>query len=191
MNLSLSAFVRAFTCSALLIANLNATFAQTAATTATAQAAPVILEKNVRAELGFLASDAMQGRGSATGYERIAAEYIASPFQQFGLEPAGDADASGTRGFTQRVPLETLKFTEAPVLSTGSGTDVHKWQFGRDLLVSFLRVARTTGDLQVIETDGVPTKGAAVVIKLPEGAEPQRDKNSFAKRRRRRPCRDG
>ena len=30
----------------------------------------------MRADVAFLASDALQGRGSATGYERIAAEYI-------------------------------------------------------------------------------------------------------------------
>src|SRR5687768_17216609 len=66
-----------------------------------------ILEKNVRAELSFLASDAMQGRGSGTNYERVAAEYIGSMFQQFGLEPGGDVDATNNRGFVQRVPLET------------------------------------------------------------------------------------
>jgi len=32
-----------------------------------------ISEKDIRAELGFLASDASQGRGSGTIYERIAA----------------------------------------------------------------------------------------------------------------------
>lgn len=64
-----------------------------------------VLERNVRAELNFLASDALQGRGSASGYERIAAEYIGSQFFQFGLEPAGDADSSGRKSFVQRVPL--------------------------------------------------------------------------------------
>ena len=68
-----------------------------------------ILERNIRAELSFLASDAMQGRGSGTGYERIAAEYIGSQFRQFGLEPGGDADGSGNKGFVQRVPLDTMR----------------------------------------------------------------------------------
>src|SRR6476646_12263104 len=79
--------------------------------------ATVTLERNIRAELGFLASDAMQGRGSGSGYERLAAEYIGSQFQQFGLEPGGDADASGAKGFVQRVSLESAKFTEAPMLT--------------------------------------------------------------------------
>lgn len=66
-----------------------------------------IREENIRAELGFLASDAMQGRGSGTNYERIAAEYIGSQFRQFGLEPAGDTDSEGNKSFVQRVPLES------------------------------------------------------------------------------------
>src|SRR5215510_11291850 len=65
-----------------------------------------INEKNIRAELGFLASDAMQGRGSATNYERIAAEYIGSQFRQFGLEPGGDADSAGNKTYVQRVALD-------------------------------------------------------------------------------------
>src|ERR1043165_6326048 len=92
-----------------------------------------ILERNIRAELSFLASDAMQGRGSGTNYERVAAEYISSQFRQFGLEGGGDADASGNKGFVQRVPLAAAKFTDAPVLTVTSGSDTHKWQYGRDL----------------------------------------------------------
>lgn len=62
---------------------------------------PVINETNVRAEMYFLASDAMQGRGSAGPYERVAAEYIGSQFMQFGLEPAGDAGFDGKPTFVQ------------------------------------------------------------------------------------------
>jgi hypothetical protein len=66
-----------------------------------------IKEQNIRAELGFLASDAMQGRGSGTGYERIAAEYIGSQFLHFGLEPGGDTDSGGVKSFVQRVALQS------------------------------------------------------------------------------------
>src|SRR5678815_3952303 len=66
-----------------------------------------IREQDIRAELGFLASDAMQGRGSGTVFERIAAEYIGSQFQQFGLEPGGDTDSAGNKSFVQRVPVQT------------------------------------------------------------------------------------
>src|SRR5215207_6403165 len=71
-----------------------------------AQTKSPILEQNVRAQMNFLASDAMQGRGIGTNYERIAAEYIGSQFRQFGLEPAGDADSAGNKSFVQRVALD-------------------------------------------------------------------------------------
>jgi hypothetical protein len=76
------------------------------ATPSHAQTRSPIREDNIRAELGFLASDAMQGRGSGTIYERIAAEYIGSQFRQFGLEPGGDSDGAGNKGFVQRVTLD-------------------------------------------------------------------------------------
>jgi len=54
----------------------------------------------VRADLGFLASDELHGRGSGTRDEHLAALYAASLFQSFGLEPAGE---NGT--YIQRAPL--------------------------------------------------------------------------------------
>ncbi|HJP95121.1 MAG TPA: M20/M25/M40 family metallo-hydrolase [Pyrinomonadaceae bacterium] len=76
-----------------------------------AQVNPSITEQNIRAELSFLASDAMQGRGSGTIYERIAAEYIGSQFRQFGLEPGGDTDSAGNKVYVQRVPLDDANAT--------------------------------------------------------------------------------
>jgi Zn-dependent M28 family amino/carboxypeptidase len=72
-----------------------------------AQTRAPIKEQNLRAELGFLASDAMQGRGSGTNYERVAAEYIGSQFRQFGLDPGGDTDDAGNRTYVQLVPLNS------------------------------------------------------------------------------------
>ena len=72
-----------------------------------AQSKAPIKEQNIRAELGFLASDAMQGRGSGTNYERVAAEYIGSQFRQFGLEPGGDSDNDGNKTYVQRVPINS------------------------------------------------------------------------------------
>jgi aminopeptidase YwaD len=148
-----------------------------------AQIKSPIREDNIRAELDFLASDAMQGRGSGTGYERIAAEYIGSQFRQFGLEPGGDADASGNRSYVQRVSLESAKFVEAPALTVSSGSNVQKWQYGRDFLVSFLRAPKISGELQVAEPDGTFAKGAVVAVKLPEGANQQQRQDLIRKAR--------
>jgi hypothetical protein len=157
--------------------------AQVRTRSAGARASAPILERNIRAELGFLASDALQGRRSGTGYERIAAEYIGSQFRQFGLEPGGDADASGVKTFVQRVPLQTSQFTEPPVLTVTSGANMHKWQFGRDFLVLSLRAPRVSGGLQVIEPSGTPAKGAIVVVKLPETADQQQRQDVVRKAR--------
>jgi hypothetical protein len=142
-----------------------------------------IREDNIRAELGFLASDAMQGRGSGSNYERIAAEYIGSQFRQFGLEPAGDTDSAGNKSFVQRVPLESAKFVEPPTLTVTSGNNTQKWQYGRDFLVSFLRSPKVSGELQVTEAAGTFTKGAVVAVKLPEDATPQQGQDVARKAR--------
>jgi len=133
-----------------------------------------VLERNIRAELAFLASDAMQGRRSASGYERIAAEYIGSQFRQFGLDPAGDEESPGNRGFVQRVPLETAKFVEPPTLTASSASESRKWQFGRDLLAPITRGARTSGELQLLDNNGAPAKGAAVVVPFAAALDQQR-----------------
>ena len=142
-----------------------------------------ILERDIRAELGFLASDAMQGRGSGTNYERLAAEYIGSQFRQFGLEPAGDIDSTGKKGFVQRVVLSSAKFTEAPTLTVSAGTETKRWQFGKDLLVSFLRSPRINGELQVIDSETTPIKGSVALIKLPDGVDVQKRQEVVRKAR--------
>src|SRR5260221_182118 len=48
----------------------------------------------------FLASDLLEGRGPGTRGDDLAMEYIATQFELFGLQPAGD---HGT--YYQRVPL--------------------------------------------------------------------------------------
>ena len=143
----------------------------------------VISEDNIRAELGFLASDALQGRGSATGYERIAAEYIGSQFRQFGLEPGGDTDSSGQKGFVQRVPLSGVRFKAAPTLTVTSGNEAKRLGFGKDFLVSFLRSPNISGELQIIEADGTPAKGAVTLVKLPEGTDAQKRQDIVRKAR--------
>jgi len=49
------------------------------------------LEREVRADMAFLADDDLHGRGSATRDEHIAALFAASQFQSLGLEPGGDS----------------------------------------------------------------------------------------------------
>jgi Zn-dependent M28 family amino/carboxypeptidase len=56
--------------------------------------------QHIRAHVQFLASDLLEGRGTGQRGGDIAAEYIATQFESYGLKPAGD---NGT--FMQRVPM--------------------------------------------------------------------------------------
>src|SRR5271167_818156 len=61
--------------------------------------APTVCDRCIRAHEEFLASDAMQGRGSGTHDELVTATYVASELRQYGVEPAGD-----NGGYIQQVP---------------------------------------------------------------------------------------
>ncbi|HEY6804957.1 MAG TPA: M20/M25/M40 family metallo-hydrolase [Pyrinomonadaceae bacterium] len=141
------------------------------------------LEQDIRAELGFLASDAMQGRGSGTNFERLAAEYIGSQFRQFGLEAAGDTDSNGQKGFVQRVALSATRYSEAPTLTITNGPDVKKFSYRDDFLVSLLRTPALSGPLQIIDAEGTPAKGSVVLVKLPDGADMQKRQDVVRKAR--------
>ena len=65
-----------------------------------AQTAPAVIDREVRADMAFLADDDLHGRGSATRDEHIAALFAASQFQALGLEPGGP-DGS----YLQKAPL--------------------------------------------------------------------------------------
>jgi len=74
--------------------------------TAPQPAGPDISADRIAAHVRFLADDLLEGRGTASRGEALATLYLASQFQQLGLEPVGD---NGT--WFQRVPLvgvETL-----------------------------------------------------------------------------------
>jgi Zn-dependent M28 family amino/carboxypeptidase len=64
------------------------------------------VERDLRADVGFLASDAMQGRGTGTQFEAVAAEYLAAQLEEIGLEPGGDAAADGKRGYLQHFDFQ-------------------------------------------------------------------------------------
>jgi len=62
------------------------------------------LAQRIRGELEFLASDALQGRGSGTHDELLTAVYLSSELRQMGIEPGGDSggymqDATGDYKF--------------------------------------------------------------------------------------------
>ena len=126
-------------------------------------------ERNVRAAMSFLASDAMQGRGSGTPFERITAEYVGSQFMQFGLEPAGENGWDGKPGYVQTVTISRNSFASTPVLRFGTTTLEH----GKDVLILRVNSDRISGPLQRVNLGEKPNAGAAVVLRVSGDATPQ------------------
>ena len=138
--------------------------------------APQVLERNVRAHMEFLASDAMQGRGSGTQFEWLAGQYIASQLQQYGVEPAGDVEAAGKsagrKSFLQTVALTRRAFADAPVLSfsTASGA-ARRLVHGKEMLVGRVTAASLSGALQKLRAGEKPAAGAFVLMTQSEGSD--------------------
>lgn len=90
-----------------------------AATPASAQSRPpAVSEQEVRAHMSFLAGEALAGRASASRDEAIAAAYVASRFESYGLKPA-----PGASGYTQQVAL-TKRIVTGPATLTVNGKPV-------------------------------------------------------------------
>jgi Zn-dependent M28 family amino/carboxypeptidase len=59
-----------------------------------------VQSERIRADVKFLASDALEGRGTGTKGGDLAADYIAKQFKDAGVEPAGDSGS-----YFQKVPM--------------------------------------------------------------------------------------
>jgi aminopeptidase YwaD len=132
--------------------------------------APKVCGQCIRAHEEFLASDAMQGRGSGTHDELVAATYVASELRQYGVEPGGDNGS-----YIQHVPTIQRKITSPPQLRispTGRpSAEPITWEYGKEFLVVMLTQTEFSGRLRKLDADkisgpGNPTveHGAVVLI---------------------------
>ncbi|MDQ4120413.1 MAG: M20/M25/M40 family metallo-hydrolase [Acidobacteriota bacterium] len=129
----------------------------------------LVAERNVRAQMEFLASDAMQGRGSGTQFELLAGLFIASQLQQFGVEPAGDADASGNKTYIQTVNITRSSFAAAPKLSYSANGSNVVLEHGKEMIVLRISAPQISGNLQKINVDEKPQAGSIAFVRLREG----------------------
>src|SRR5437763_349433 len=128
---------------------------------------PAVCAPCIRAHMEFLASDALQGRGSATRDEHIAATYVAAVLEQYGIAPAGD---DGT--YIQRAVILQPRLKTAPVIyygpEGGAGTS---WTYGQDFEAENLSKPAFQGPLQRIDSETQTdlkklkvNKGAVVLV---------------------------
>jgi len=136
-----------------------------------AQVAPVVAPKVcprcIRAHEEFLASDVMQGRGSGTHDELVAATYLASELRQYGIDPLG-----GNGSYIQLVPTTRRKITSPPQLTitpregTTSAEPI-TWGYGKEFLVADLTQTTFSGPLRKLDADEL---GHAENLKIEKGA---------------------
>jgi hypothetical protein len=115
---------------------------------------PVITEASIRGHMDFLASDALNGRGSGTHDEWLAATYIGSQLGRWGLEPLGD-----NGGFVQKVDTGRSAAWTAPQLVVGG----REFNTGVDFLGRFQGTGSVSGRLAHY-TAGTPVGDNAFVI---------------------------
>lgn len=155
----------------MLLATLlcpSLSFAQSPAPAAARKATPAppvprIPQASVRSHLEFLAGDALNGRGSGTRDEWIAAAYIGSHLRRLGLEPLGDDG-----GFVQDVKIERSEIVAPPVLTF----DDRRLTHGKEMTVARLGGARISGPLQKYEAGRAVGPGAVLVLPDPSVTVP-------------------
>jgi hypothetical protein len=113
-----------------------------------------ITEAGVRSHMVMLASDALNGRGSGTRDELVAATYAASQLLRWGVEPV-----DGAADLIHTIETDRVELLAPPTLHTGSVAFSH----GREMLVRAIGAASVAGPL-VRFVPGVAVPAGAVVL---------------------------
>jgi peptidase M28-like protein len=122
-----------------------------------------VTEPAVRAHLEFLASDAMNGRGSMTRDEQLAAEYVAAQFRALGLE-----SVDGAGHYVQTIAISNRAVSGKPTLTVHqNGAPDLKWTAGSEFVVTLLGGTAISGPLQRVMTSDTRIQRGAIVY-LPE-----------------------
>jgi hypothetical protein len=115
----------------------------------------VVSEASVRAHMEFLASDALNGRGSGTRDEWIAVTYVSAQLRRWGLEPMGDDG-----GYVQRIEIDRPELGAAPVLSMGNATYTH----GKEFTVATMSAPSLSGVVARFAAGTPAARGSVVVV---------------------------
>jgi Zn-dependent M28 family amino/carboxypeptidase len=133
----------------------------------------------LKADVSFLASDALEGRGTPSRGLDIAAEYIAAQFRRAGLEPVGDDGYFQTApfgnvtpnpegaAFSLKIGGQTLAADKAaltvqdsaPIDLTNAG--VHKIVSTDNAAIDALSADQVKGKVLLVETPDAPAGAAA------------------------------
>lgn len=131
------------------------------ASPAMAQATRAVERNAVEAHMNFLAGEELQGRGSATRDEAIAAAYVAAQFRLAGLTPAPGMD-----GYVQKAPVTKVTPSGEARLSIG-GMSITQ---GADFAVMAGGLNAASGAISVVaDPASIPSGAEALMVAPPEG----------------------
>ena len=97
-----------------------------------------ITTEALRHHIYFLASDALEGRGTATEGFKIASEYAASQFQAAGVKPV-ITDENGQKTYFQKVPLIHKILDPQSVIHVKSQRGEHAFVHGNKCIVALVQ----------------------------------------------------
>lgn len=138
------------------------------------QIASRLTANSLKADVSFLASDALQGRGTPSTGLDIAAEYIASQFRRAGLEPVGDDGYFQTAAYEAVTPnpdgLELTFESGETILKADKASMSLQEAVAADL--SHTPVVKVTltdaAALDALTPEQV--RGKALLVEFPEGS---------------------
>ena len=131
---------------------------------------------DLRADISFLASDALEGRGTPSHGLDVAAEYVAAQFRRAGLDPAGDDGYFQTANYVDVTPnLEGMEFAVE-----SAGATVKAKANGMGLMqaaavdLSNAAVVKAAGSDAAALTALTPeqVRGKVLVLDFPTGTNP-------------------
>ena len=139
---------------------------------------------DLKADVSFLASDALQGRATPSPGLDIAAEYIAAQFRRAGLEPVGDDGYFQNANYqTVRPNLEGLTFT-LDTAKAAAGTVAIQEAVAADLngAAAFKVMLSDAAALDALTAEQV--RGKVLLVEVPGGAGGGRGMAAFQAQRR-------
>jgi aminopeptidase YwaD len=164
-------------CTALaLLAMASLTVAQQATPNQPTLNPPQVCARCIHAHMNFLASDALRGRGSGTADELLAATYVASELEQYGIEPAGD-----NGNFIQRATVLRRVLGKSPKLtfrSSRAGAPT-TWTHGKQFLTLQLGANDISGPLQKYDPGDAPAIKAGSVVFITRNAGQQLEQVAY------------
>jgi Zn-dependent M28 family amino/carboxypeptidase len=155
-------------------------------------AAAAIRENRLRADIRFLSSDLLEGRGPATRGDRLAEEYLAARFEAIGLEPGAP---DGT--FRQPFPLVGVAAACPEVVRVSRGSEGVDLRFREDYVafsgvqageariegaeIVFVGYGIVAPEYQWDDYKGVDLRGKVLLVM---NNDPEADPRLFAGKRR-------